>query len=121
MPETVEKRAFPRTQVRLSFHFTLNAPRPVESDMGWTHNLGEEGACVKLPNRLEEGSGLRLVFQTDQGPLELPAVVIWRSMIRQRGEGVLHGVTFSELNPDQQQALRAFLRSKGQGEARGTS
>ncbi len=120
MPELVEKRAFPRTQAKLPFLYRPNAPAPVKSGVGWTHNLGEEGASLKLPNRLEEGSGIRLVFQTDRGALELTAVVIWRSMIRQRGEDVLHGVTFSELNPDQQQALRELLRSEGQDEGRGT-
>ena len=113
MPETTEKRAFPRTQVRLPFLFTPSTPKPTESGTGWTHNLGEEGACVKLPNRLEEGAGLLIVFQTDQGSLDIPAVVIWRSMIRQRGEGVLHGVEFPELNPDQQQALRKLLCAEG--------
>jgi hypothetical protein len=120
MPEPVEKRSFPRTQVRLPFLFTPNTSKPIEPGTGWTYNLGEEGACVKLPNRLDEGSGLQLVFQTDRGPLEIAATVIWRSMIRQRGQEILHGVEFPALNPAQQQALRKLLCSEGQGEESGT-
>ena len=113
MPEPAEKRAFLRTHAKLPFLYRPKASVPVKSGVGWTHNLGDEGACLTLPTRLEEGSGIRLVFQTDRGALELSAVVIWRSMVRQRGESILHGVTFSELNPDQQQALRELLRSEG--------
>lgn len=111
MTVPVEKRAFPRTKAALPFLFRPNVPGPVRTGVGWTYNLGEEGAGLKLPSRLAEGAGLRLVFQTDRGALELPALVIWHSMIRQHGEGILHGVEYLDLTPDQRQGLRALLRS----------
>ncbi len=121
MAESGEKRAFPRTQAKFPFLYRPIAPATAKCGVGWTHNLGEEGACLKLPNRLDEKTGLRLVFQTDRGVLELPAVVIWRSMIRQRGEEILHGVEFPELNPNQHQALRELLCAEGQNERSSTA
>ena len=113
MPEPVEKRAFPRTKIILPFIYKTKPPAADKSGTGSTHNLGEEGACVKLPERLDEGAGIRLLFQSSRGPIEFDAVVIWRSMIRQRGQGILHGVEFPELSPDQQQAIRELQRSEG--------
>lgn len=113
MSQLVEKRAFPRSPIKLPFLYRPISPVPVKTGTGWTRNLGEEGACLQLPNRLAESSSIRLLFLTDHGSLDLNAVVIWCSIMRQRGEGVLHGVTFSKLDSDQQRALREVLGSQG--------
>jgi len=113
MPEPVEKREVPRSAIKLPVLYRRKAPAPVKAGVGWTHNLGEEGACLELTDRLEASSALQLVFQTDQGCLNLSAMVIWAAGISSKGEGVLHGVTFPELTPDQRQDLRELLRSNG--------
>jgi hypothetical protein len=66
---------------------------------------------LELSDRLEESSAIQLLFQTDYGGLAVDAVVIWAAALRQRGEGILHGVDFPHLTPDQRQALHELLRS----------
>jgi hypothetical protein len=112
MPELVEKRSVLRFPVTLPFLFKPNAPTPVKSGTGWTHDLSEEGACLELPSRFPKASTMRILFQTDRGGLDLGAVVIWTAMLQQKGEGVLHGVSFPDLTPDQRQTLRDLLRAE---------
>jgi PilZ domain-containing protein len=113
MPERLERRHFPRSQIRLPVLYRRTAPTPIASGVAWTHNLGEAGACLEIAERLEAPSTLRLLFQTDQGGLDLHAVVEWVAVIKVEGGGKLHGVTFLEVTPDQLQAIRELLRSKG--------
>ncbi len=113
MAEPVEKRQSPRPTLRLPVLYRRKAPVPVKAGAGWTHNLSEEGACLELADRLAQASTLHLVFQTENGALELSAVVVWAAVIGEKGEGILHGVTFVALTPDKREALRAFLRASG--------
>jgi hypothetical protein len=117
MPELVEKRAVPRYSVTLPFLFKPNAPTPVKSGTGWTHDLSEEGACLELPSRFPKATTIRLVLQTDQGALDLSAVVIWTAMLQEKGEGILHGVTFVNLTPDRRQTLRDLIRAERPADA----
>ncbi len=112
MADLVEKRQSPRSTMKLPLLYRRKAP-PVKVGTGWTHNLSEEGACLELAERLAEASTLQLVFQTEDGALVLGAVVVWAAVFGQKGEGILHGVTFVGLTPDKQQALRELLRSNG--------
>jgi hypothetical protein len=52
------------------------------------------------------------VFQTDQRGLTLSAEVIWAAAIKAKDHGVLHGVTFTDVTPDQRKALKELLRAK---------
>ena len=113
MPEIVEKRQSPRSLIKLPVLYRRKAPEPVKAGAGWTHNLSEEGACVELSERLEAPSSVQLLFQTDQGSLDLSAVVIWAAAVRATGHGILHGVTFGDLTPDQRKGLKELLRAKG--------
>ena len=112
MPETVENRQFPRSLIRLPVLYRRKAPEPVKAGAGWTHNLSEDGACVELSERLEAPSSVQLLFQTDQGGLDLSGVVIWAAAVRATGHGILHGVTFADLTPDQRKGLKELLRAK---------
>jgi hypothetical protein len=113
MAEQVEKRQFPRFPIKLPVLYTRRSPAPAKQGTGWTHDLSEVGACLELTDRLEASSTLQLVFQTDQASLNLNGVVIWAAVIRQKGDGILHGVAFPEITLDQRQTLREFLRCKG--------
>lgn len=112
MPEIEEKRHTPRSLIQLPVLYRRKAPEPVKAGAGWTHNLSEDGACVELSERLEAPSSVQLLFQTDQGGLDLSAVVIWAAGIKAEGHGILHGVTFTDLTPDQQKGLKGLLRAK---------
>jgi len=116
MPGSVEKRSVPRIPIKLPFLYQPKTPERAKSGTGWTHDLSEEGACLELPNRLAKGSTIRLLFQTDRFGLDLVAVVAWTAMLQQKGEGVLHGVSFSDLTPVLRQVLQDLVRSEGQGD-----
>lgn len=114
MSDPEDRRKFPRFMISLPVLFGRKAPEPLTAGAGCTHDLSEEGACLELPERLAAPSALQLQFQMGQGDLELGAVVVWAAVIRGKGDGVLHGVKFSDPTPDQQQALRSLLRSEEQ-------
>jgi hypothetical protein len=111
MSELAEKRKVFRSEIRRPVLYRRKAPGPIKAGVGWTHNLSDEGACLELSDRLEESSAIQLLFQTDHGGLAVGAVVIWAAALRQRGEGILHGVSFPDLTPDQRQALHELLHS----------
>ena len=111
MSELAEKRKVLRSEIRRPVLYRRKAPGPIKAGVGWTHNLSDEGACLELSGRLEDSSSIQLLFQTDHGGLAVGAVVIWAASLRQRGEGILHGVNFPDLTPDQRQALHELLRS----------
>jgi hypothetical protein len=112
MSEIEEKRDTPRSLIELPVLYRRKAPEPVKAGAGWTHNLSEDGACVELSERLEPPSSVQLLFQTDQGGLDLSAVVMWAAAIRAKEHGILHGVTFTDLTPDQRKGLKELLRAK---------
>jgi hypothetical protein len=109
MSELAEKRQVLRSEIKLPVLYRRQAPAPIKAGVGWTHNLSDEGACLELSDRLEDRSVIQLLFQKEQGGLAIGAVVIWAAAIRQRGEGILHGVGFPDITPDQRQAIRELL------------
>ena len=111
MSELAEKRKVFRSEIRRPVLYRRKAPGPLKAGVGWTHNLSDEGACLELSDRLEESSAIQLLFQTDHGGFAVGAVVIWAAALRERGEGILHGVAFPDLTPDQRQALDELLHS----------
>ena len=82
--------------------------------MGWTRDLSEGGACVELAEAVSARIPLRLLLRTDRGGIELEAQVVWAGGAGRSGGGILHGVVFTRLLPDQLQALRELIRSKRQ-------
>jgi hypothetical protein len=107
------QRRFPRYVIQLP---VLHKTRDPAADKagGWTRDLSEGGACVELAEGLCLRMPLRLLFRTDRGGFELQAQVVWVGGPSRLGGGILHGVTFTSLPPDQLQALRDLIRSKGQ-------
>lgn len=113
MSKLEEKRQFPRYAIKLPVLYRRKAPPPMKTGTGWTHDLSEGGACLELTDRLEASSVLELLFQTEHGSLEFTAAVMWAATMRQKGEGILHGVAFTELGPRQREALRELIQPKG--------
>jgi hypothetical protein len=81
--------------------------------VGWSHNLSRGGACLELAERIQTEIPLRLRFQTERGAIDAEGRVVWTGDPGSSGNGILHGVVFSEITPDHLQALRALLYSKG--------
>lgn len=110
---SVERR-HPRYQIQLPLrHFTA-APAPSRAGVGWTRDVSEGGACVELAERLLPRTPLRLFLRTDRKGVELEAEVVWAGPRKGRGEGILHGVAFTRVLPEQLLALRELIRTKGQ-------
>lgn len=103
----------PRYPMRLPFLHKPQAPAPVRAGVGWTRDLSEGGACVELAETLQPQMPLCIRLQTDQGPIEAEAQVVWTGEFRPGRGGVLHGIAFTHLAPTQLQALAGLLLFKG--------
>lgn len=108
------QRQFPRYLIQLPLFHKAKAPASIRAGVGWTRNLSEGGACVELAECLRPRMVLHLLLRTDRGSIEVEAQVVWAGEPGLSGGGVLHGVTFTGAAPDQRQALRDLIRSKGQ-------
>ncbi len=112
MPLRWMKRRFPRYPMALPVRYRGMDPAPAAGAVGWTRDLGSGGACVELDERIPAQGVLDLRLQTDQGPIESAARVIWVREPPLAESGCLHGVAFTELPPDQLATLRTLLRSQ---------
>jgi hypothetical protein len=113
MPEWSVPRRSPRYAIQIPF---LHKPRSAASTgagVGWTCNLSEGGACVELAEPLRPPMPLWGRLQTDRGLIEMQAKVAWARDPGPRGGGILHGVTFTQIPPDQFSALQTLILSKG--------
>jgi len=81
--------------------------------MGWTHNMGEGGACVELSERLQPQGPIRVRLQTAKGAIELEAKLIWSREADSSGGSILHGMAFVQIAPEQVEPLRELLLSEG--------
>jgi hypothetical protein len=108
------QRQFPRYSIQLPFLHKAKPPAASRAGVGWTRNLSESGACVELAEPLPARMPLRLLLRTDQGGIQVEAQVVWTGEPGRLGGGILHGVAFTRLLPDQLRALRDLIHSKGQ-------
>jgi len=109
------QRRSPRYVIQLPFLHKTVAPAPVRaSGVGWTRNLSEGGACVEVAEGLWLQVPLHLILRTDRGGIEVSAQVVWIGEPSRTGGGIQHGLTFTQLLPDQLRALRELIQSKGQ-------
>ncbi len=84
---------------------------PGRSGMGWTRNLSKVGACVELAERLQSGMPLQVVLQTAHGHIEVEAQVVWAREATPAGGSVFHGLVFTQVAADQDQAFHDLLRT----------
>jgi hypothetical protein len=118
------RRRFPRYPIQLPLQHTTPA---AGAGVGWTRNLSEGGACVELDECLPVPSPVHIRLLTDRGAIDIEAQVVWEAKMPDAqtaergltGGGVLHGVTFTHLAPDQLQVLRSLLLPPEQGRRSG--
>ena len=109
---------FPRYQIQLPV-LQKAAYTAKRVEVGWTLDLSEGGASLELPTRLPVPARIWLRLQTDRGPIELEARVVWSGEPPAPGRGVVHGVAFLGTTEAQRQALHAMLATRGQGSESG--
>jgi hypothetical protein len=113
VPDPSDRRKYPRIDVDFPVSYTRTVPLPEVKGVGSTHNLSEEGACLELAQRLGPPSILQVELQTDQGVLALSAAVTWAAIIKEKGEGIIHGVVFARLGAEQREMIRRVLHAHG--------
>jgi c-di-GMP-binding flagellar brake protein YcgR len=119
MPEPTERRRSHRYPIQVPLLHTSRNPTSTTTGIGWTRDLSEGGACVELDRRLSAPTPLQVRLQTEQGAIDLEVQVVWEMETREGDAGsgkggVLHGVAFSHLAPEQLQALRDLIQSHRQ-------
>lgn len=113
MPDRAEQRQFRRYPIQLPFLHKEQASVPARTRVGWTRNLSDRGVCVELAERLQSRTLLWVRLRTDRGAIDAEARVAWVSEPRVVEGGVLHGVAFTQVVPDQLQDLGELILTKG--------
>lgn len=108
-----EQRRYPRYSIRLPLLHKAESSGADRAEMGWTRNMGEGGACVELTERLQPQGPIRVRLQTAKGAIELEARVVWSREAGSAGGGILHGMAFTQVAPDQLKPLRDLFLSEG--------
>jgi len=76
---------------------------------GWTRELGERGFTAELADRFEVETLLHVRIQTDRGPIEAEATIVWIGASAPAGAENYYGLTFTEIAPGPLQALRDLI------------
>jgi hypothetical protein len=98
-----------RYPIQLPLLYWRKSPARTRAGAGWTQELSEEGATVELAERLEPQMLLRVRIQTNRGPIEMEAKVVWIGAPAPPSAGHHHGLAFTQIAPDQLQALQDLL------------
>jgi hypothetical protein len=109
MPEEPGRRRFPRFAIHVPLLYAPQTPWPASLGAGWTRSLSEGGATVELSGRLRPGTLLRLLLKSGQAPIEAEALVVWTGGRFPDGGGLVYGLAFTQIAPDQVLALRAMF------------
>ena len=114
MPSFSVQRRFLRYRVSLPLLHRPRATTALHVGVGWSRDLSEGGACVELAERLRPQRPVRIQLRTDAGAIEAEAQVVWRKDPKNTDSGILHGVSFTRIAPDQLQMLRDVINRKGE-------
>ena len=109
---------FPRYQVQLPV-LQKATPTADRVEVGWTRDLSQGGACLELPTRHSAPAPIWLQLQTDRGPIELGARVVWSGEPPAPGRGAVHGVAFFGATEAQRLALHEMLAARRQASESG--
>lgn len=111
MPEGWLHRRFTRFPLVLPLQHRVPGHPLARIEVGWTHDMSGGGACLELAEPLRSHLSLALQLHTPGGPIAAEARVLWtRAPLPAKG-GILHGLAFTQLAPDQLEALRCLLLS----------
>jgi len=117
MTQTVSERRFPRYAVQVPVRHASAATPQAPSRVGWIRNLSQGGACIEMEERLPAPSSLQIRLQTDRGSVDVEAQVVWEAERApekpEDGGGMLCGVAFTYLAPEQMQAIQTLLPAEG--------
>ncbi len=108
-----KQRRHPRYPIRLPLLHKSNISGTDRAEMGWTHNVSEGGVCVELSERLRSRRPTRVRLQTARGAIEVEAKVVWSREAGSTGGGILHGMAFTQLAPEQLEPIRDLFRAQG--------
>jgi len=112
------QQRFVRHPMQYPILFTrLDQQQPAQTGTGWTEDLGEGGACLKLHTPLLMGCRLGLIIFAQPEAVEAEARVLW---VRPGGQRSFyyHGVEFVQLTPPYYQSLLKVLAQVKPGDQR---
>ena len=110
----------PRYPITLRLEYTRKGLPAAPAGTGHSCSLSDGGACLELAESLTLATRLTLTLHTDCGDLTLEAEVIWVGKPGALGQGILHGVRFVQVPPDQKHALRKLIHRLGKVAQAGT-
>ncbi len=114
MANQIERNYLRRYPIQLPLLIEKDAHEAIRSKAGWTRNLSQGGACVELAEHLPPRTPLRVRLKRQQGSIEVEAKVAWIGQPKgENGNGVPHGLTFTRIQPNQDQDLSTLLISAG--------
>jgi len=76
---------------------------------GWTRELGEGGLTAEFAENLDVQTPLRVRIQTDRGPIEMEAEVVWIDATTRPEAENHYGLAITQIAPDHLQALEDLL------------
>src|SRR5574341_672531 len=113
MSDGSERRQSRRYPIQLPLLHKAISSTADGNRIGWTRDLSERGACVEFDRSVSTPTRLQVRLQTDRGPIDAEAKVVWASNPLGPKGGVLHGLAFSQLARDHRQALQRVLLAWG--------
>jgi len=113
------QRQFRRYQIQLPLLHKSSSSRAKRVQVGWTRDMGEGGICVELDRSLPISTNLQVRLQTDRGVIHAEAAVVWSGPRQGRQGGILHGLAFTRLAPEQRESFQYLLLSWGLGRRAG--
>ena len=115
MVERPASHSTARYSLGLTIFYKPKGIPAAKAGSGRTVSLSEGGACLELGEPLPTATPLNLILPTDAGSLTVEAEVVWLNKPSLANGRFLHGVTFSQVSPDQRQALKGLIHRRGQG------
>lgn len=109
-------RRFARFPVQLPLRYRTTGGEPATLAGGWTRNLSEGGACLESNERIPAATRLQVWLFTEHGSLQVQAQVVWEAQSSAQVGGILHGVAFTALTPEQVAALRRLVSTAEAGQ-----
>ncbi len=98
-----------RYPIQLPLLYWRKAGSRTRVGAGWTRELGEGGFTAELADRFEVETLLRVRIQTDRGPIETEARIVWIGASTPAGAENYYGLTFTHIAPEHHQALRDLI------------